>query len=99
MLINHFHQTLKSFIMNEPLTNPCPAISFSGKTFNKHPQLYDQPLRLTKEQKQNPLLILDDFFQCYHLNETREILWGWFTEVVSSSRSISMEGPDRSNNV
>jgi hypothetical protein len=85
--------------MNEPLTNPCPEISFSGKAFNKHPQWYNQPLRLTKEQMQDPMLILDDFFQCYHLNETRQILWEWFTEVISSSRSISIEGLGRSNHV
>jgi hypothetical protein len=85
--------------MNEPLTNPCPEISFSGKTFNKHPQWYNEPLRLTKEQKQDPLLILDEFFQCYHLNETRQILWEWFTEAVSSTRSISIEGSDRNNHV
>jgi hypothetical protein len=85
--------------MNEPLTNPCPEIAFSGKSFNKHPQWYNQPLRLTKEQMQNPMLILHDFFQCYHLNETRQILWEWFTEVVSSSRSISIEGADRNDHV
>jgi hypothetical protein len=61
--------------------------------------MVNQPLRLSKEQMQNPMLILDEFFQCYHLNETREILWVWFTEVVSSSRSISIEGLDRSNHV
>jgi hypothetical protein len=85
--------------MNEPLTNPCPEIIFSGKTYNKHPQWYNQPLRLSKEQMQNPMLILDDFFQCYHLNETRQILWEWLTEVISNSRSISIEGLDRSNHV
>jgi hypothetical protein len=85
--------------MNEPLTNPCPEIVFSGKTYNKHPQWYNQPLRLTKEQKQDPLQILNEFFQCYHLNETRQILWEWLTEVVSSSRSISIEGLDRNNHL
>jgi hypothetical protein len=40
-----------------------------------------------------------NFFQCYHLNEAREILWEWFTEVVSSTRNISIDGNDRSNHV
>lgn len=83
----------------EPLTNSHPGISFSGKTYNKHPQWYNQPLRLSKKQKQDPLPVLDDFFECYHLNETREILWEWFSEVVSSSRSISIDAYDRSNHV
>jgi len=85
--------------MNEPLNNSSPGISFSGKTHNKHPQWYNQPLRLTKEQKQDPLPVLDDFFECYHLNEVRIILWEWLTEVVSSPRSISGDSLDRSNHI
>ncbi|HEX6431895.1 MAG TPA: hypothetical protein VF008_29590 [Niastella sp.] len=85
--------------MNEPLTNSLPGISFIGKTYNKHPQWYNQPLRLTEEQKQDPIPVLDDFFECYHLNDTREILWTWLTVVVSSSRSISIESLERSNHV
>lgn len=84
--------------MNEPLTSR-PGVSFSGKTHNKHPQWYDQPLRLNKEQRHEPLLVLDEFFQCYHLNETRQIFWDWLTEVVSSPRSISNDPHERSNHM
>jgi hypothetical protein len=73
--------------MNEPLT------------FTKRPQWHNQPLHLTRQQCQNPLLILNDFFRCYDLNETRKLLWEWLTEVISSSRSISIEGCDRSNHI
>ncbi|MBO9200227.1 MULTISPECIES: hypothetical protein [Niastella] len=85
--------------MNEPLNNSRPGISFSGKTFNKHPQWYNQPLRLTKEQKKDPLLVLDDFFECYHLNEVRQTLWEWLTEVLSSQRSVAIEPLDRNNHI
>jgi hypothetical protein len=51
--------------MNEPLNNPRPGISFTGKTYNKRPQWYNQPLRLTKEQLKNPLPVLDGFFKTY----------------------------------
>ncbi len=85
--------------MVEPLTQSASTPNFIGKTHNNHPHWYNQPLRLTKEQKQDPLPVLDDFFECYHLNETREILWQWLTEVVSSPRSISIESHDRSNQV
>jgi hypothetical protein len=85
--------------MNEPLTNSRPGISFSGKTYNNHPQWYNQPLRLTKEQKQDPLPVLDEFFQNYHLNEVRQTLWEWLSEVLSSPRSISNDYHDRSNHV
>jgi hypothetical protein len=69
------------------------------KTYNKHPQWYNQPLRLTDEQLDNPLLVLDDFFQCFHLNETREILWQWLTAIISSPGSISSEPLERSNHL
>jgi hypothetical protein len=84
--------------MNEPLIAR-PGISFSGKTYNKHPQWYNQPLRLNEEQKRNPLEVFEEFFQCYHLNETRQIFWDWLTEVVSSLRSISSDSNDRSNHM
>jgi hypothetical protein len=74
--------------MNEPLTTSRPGISFSGKTYNNHPQWYNQPLRLNDEQRRNPLEIFEEFFENYHLNDTREILWYWLTEVLSSSRLI-----------
>jgi hypothetical protein len=67
------------------------------KTYNNHPQWYNQPLRLTKEQKSDPLPVLDDFFECYHLNEVRQTFWEWLTEVHSSQRSIAIEPLDRSN--
>jgi hypothetical protein len=69
------------------------------KTYNKHPQWYNQPLRLTKEQKHDPLPVLDDFFECYHLNEVRQTLWEWLTEVLSSHRSISDEGQTRNDHL
>lgn len=81
---------LKFFLMNEPLTNARPGMSFCGKTHNNHPQWYNQPLRLSKEQKRDPLSVMEEFFQCYHLNETRQTLWEWLTEVVSSSQSTSI---------
>jgi len=83
--------------MNEPLNTSRPGISFSGKSYNKHPHWYNQPLRLTKEQKSDPLPVLDDFFECYHLNEVRQTLWEWLTEVLSSQRSIATEPHERNN--
>lgn len=69
------------------------------KTYNNHPHWYNQPLRLTKEQKRDPLPVLDDFFECYHLNDVREMLWEWVTEVISSQRSISNEALSRNNHL
>ncbi|OQP65858.1 hypothetical protein A3860_14790 [Niastella vici] len=85
--------------MNEPLTNSRPGISFYGKAHNNHPQWYNQPIRLTEEQLNNPLLVFDDFFQGYHLNETREILWQWLTTIISSPGGIASEPLERSNHI
>jgi hypothetical protein len=69
------------------------------KTLNNHPQLYNQPLRLSDEQWQNPILAIDNFFECYHLHEVREILWNWLVEVLSSPHGISSNPLERSNHI
>jgi hypothetical protein len=85
--------------MNEPLTMSSPGVPFSGKTHNNHPQWHNQPLRLTKAQRHDPLLVLDDFFECYHLNDVRQILWDWLSDVISSQRSIANDPLDRNNHM
>jgi hypothetical protein len=85
--------------MNEPLNTSRPGISFPGKTHNKHPHWYNQPLRLTEELLDKPLLVFEDFFQSYHLNETREVLWQWLTTVLSSHGGISSDPLERSNHI
>ena len=67
------------------------------RTCNNHPQWHNQPLRLTEEERKNPHLVFQDFFECFHLNDVRELLWNWLIEVVSSPNSISSEPLERSN--
>ena len=69
------------------------------RTFNKHPQWYNVPMRLNDAEKQNPAVALDDFFECFHLNEVREILWNWMVEVVSSPHGISHDPHERNNHI
>ena len=85
--------------MNEPFNASVGIINFSGKCYNKHPQWYNEPLRLSKEQKDNPVLVFEGFFEFYHLNEVRETLWEWLVEVLSSRNSISQEGNERANHI
>jgi hypothetical protein len=85
--------------MEAPLTNSSSGISFTGKTYNKHPHWYNQPLRLTKEQKKDPLPVFNDFFECYHLNEVRQTLWQWLTEVLSAQYSIAIDPLERNNHI
>ncbi|OQP59255.1 hypothetical protein A3860_38025 [Niastella vici] len=69
------------------------------KTCNNHPQWYNEPLRLTEEQTNEPTLALDDFFQCYHLNEVRQTLWQWVVAVISSAGSVSDDHHERNNHL
>jgi len=71
--------------MKEPLINPKPA--FIGKTFNQHPLLQNLPLRLTKEQQKDPLPALEEFFQSYHLKDTRELMWNWLWAAITSEEN------------
>jgi len=67
------------------------------KTHNQNPVWHNEPLRLTPPQTQNPTLVLTDFFECYHLNEVREIMWQWLTDAVSSPNSHSSDHHERNN--
>jgi len=85
--------------MNGLLNTSMGAIKFSGKSHNKHPQWYNQPLRLTEAQKENLIIVFEEFFECYHLNEVRQTLWEWLVEVISSNNSISNDGIERNNHI
>jgi len=67
------------------------------RSCNNHLVWHNQPLRLTEEEMKNPWLVFLDFFECFHLNDVRELLWKWLIEVVSSPNSISSEPLERSN--
>src|SRR5690349_18422006 len=72
---------------------------FFMRTYNIHPQWYNVPLRLTEEEKRNPAKVLEDYFQCYHLHEVRQILWNWTLEVLSSAHGISCDPHERNNHL
>ena len=67
------------------------------RTNNNLPGWHNQPLRLTEEERENPLLVLKVFFDAFHLNDFRNQIWHWLIEVVCSQNSISMEPVERSN--
>jgi hypothetical protein len=69
------------------------------RSLNKHPDWHNQPLRLSEEELKNPRLTIENFFECYHLQEVRQTLWNWMVEIVSSSRSISQEGQQRNDHI
>jgi hypothetical protein len=67
--------------------------------WNKHPQLNNLTLRLTEEQRLDPILVINDFFECYHLNDVRELIWKWLVEILSSSGSFSSQAIERCNSI
>src|SRR5215471_11820975 len=69
------------------------------RTLNKHPQWHNQPLRLTDQERKNPVMVIQEFFDSYHLEEVRQLLWTWMVEVVTSQRSIANNPRDRNNNI
>jgi hypothetical protein len=69
------------------------------KTHNKHPQWHNQPLRLSKYELRNPHVVINEFFESYHLQDVREILWRWLEAVISSPHSISSDPLERANHM
>jgi hypothetical protein len=67
------------------------------RTVNTHPQLDNQPLRLTEEERQDPYSVLDDFYSCFHLQDIREVLWDWLVAAMSAESSAYNTGYARSN--
>jgi hypothetical protein len=69
------------------------------KTHNCHPEWYNEPLRLNEEETNKPVLVLDEFFQCYHLNEVRQTLWQWLVAALSSPGSVADDPHERNNHL
>ena len=84
--------------MSEPVL-PTQVNQFYGRGFNLHPQISTQVLRLSRDERENPYLVLHEFFECYHLNDGRELLWKWFAEVITSDGVISDSARGRSDSL
>jgi hypothetical protein len=41
--------------------------------FQQHQEFYDKPIRLSEEEKNDPLKVIDEFFTDYNLSEIREL--------------------------
>jgi hypothetical protein len=67
------------------------------RTVNTHPAWVNQPLRLTEEEKQNPYVVVEEFYTCFHLQDMREILWDWLVAALSCEHSAYNTGYARSN--
>jgi hypothetical protein len=57
----------------------------------------NQLLRLTEEERQNPYLVLEEFYSSFHLVDIRAILWDWLVAALSSESGAYLNGYARSN--
>lgn len=55
--------------------------------FEQNKEFYNQPIRLDKEQKKDPLQVINDFFGDIHLWECKEELAGWLEVALTTSNS------------
>jgi hypothetical protein len=63
--------------------------------FEMHADFYNKPIRLTKEQCDQPLEVISDFFHGHHLSEIRQILWDWLEVSLTTNNSIFDESSER----
>lgn len=57
----------------------------------------NQSMKLTKEEQKDPLLVFDTFFDTYHLEDVREVLWEWLTAGLTNDNGAFKNGRERSN--
>jgi hypothetical protein len=63
----------------------------------KHSEFYNEPFRLSAEDKGNPFLFLEDFFIDYKLGELRNILTDISDTCLSSDDSAFDTGEKRAD--
>jgi len=61
------------------------------------PKLYDQPIWLSKEEKEAPLLVIKRFFEDYKLNELRCYLWQMVETCLTSENTQFAEPVKRAD--
>src|SRR6266540_2290305 len=55
------------------------------------PAWHNQPLHLTVQEIEHPALVLDQFFQCYHLPDIRSCLNNWLQDALAKPTIESKE--------
>ena len=43
--------------------------------FLEYPEIFDKPVRLDQEEREDPFQVMTDFFRDHHLHECRHQLW------------------------
>lgn len=63
--------------------------------FESHPDFFNQPLRLSEEEKEQPLETLRDFFDNCPLSTVRKILWNMVETSLSLPHSVYDDAGER----
>lgn len=63
--------------MSSPLSNQQAAAL--------HLQKHNQIQRLNEEQQENPVPVVNEFFSCYHLTDSRQLLWDWLQAGLTNN--------------
>jgi hypothetical protein len=58
------------------------------------PEIYNQPIRLSQQERQHPITVLKKYFHDYHLSDTRHNLW----EILSACLSTDTPPYDDPSN-
>lgn len=64
---------------------------------NQRTEWYNRPYHLTPEELKNPYLVIEEFFNCYHLDDLRHLLWDWLHAAMSAENSTYDDHTDRSD--
>ena len=61
------------------------------RLLSHYPAWHDKPMRLTLSEMENPELVLDEFFEMYHLSSIRMELKQWLDDALSASDIYPMD--------
>jgi hypothetical protein len=64
--------------------------------FQDYPAFYNQPIRLSAEEKAKPLEVLREFFEICHLSEPRQLLWNMVETALKADYTLYDQAEERS---
>jgi hypothetical protein len=63
--------------------------------FSSHKEFYNQPIKLSEDQKKNPAEVLENFFGDYSLCDCREQLTEWLDCALTTNNPQFSEATER----
>lgn len=63
--------------------------------FIAHRELFDRPLRLEKEERNDPFEVIKNFFRDYPLSDCREQFWNMMETCLTTDNAAFCEAEER----